>query len=83
MMCLTWGPAGLWNTAKQWVLRKLGRDGPLTREAAKATNRQAVKDDFTAQQNKLTDLTREKGDLEKKLGLDLGPDGEYLPLVDQ
>ena len=75
--------AGLWNKAKLWVLQRLGKAGALTPEAAKTTSRQAVKDEFHAHQNKLTDLKREQAELEKKLALDLGPHGEYLPLVDQ
>lgn len=69
--------------AKQWVLRKLGRAGAVSPQAAAATERQAAKDDFFAQQRQLTELTQEKADLEKKLALDLGHEGEYLPLVDK
>ena len=75
--------AGWRARTKQWLLQKLGRGELAAPGAAKAADRQAIKDDFQAKQNKLTDLTREQTDLEKKLALDLGPQGEYLPLVDQ
>ncbi|MCJ1425121.1 hypothetical protein MMC29_003009 [Sticta canariensis] len=75
--------AGLWNRAKHWVLQKLGRTGAVSPTIMAATNRQATKDNFLTQQRQLTDLTKEKAELEKKLALDLGHEGEYMSLVDR
>ncbi|KAK9786586.1 hypothetical protein WJX73_004059 [Symbiochloris irregularis] len=73
-----------WSKGKAWVLSKLQRaPSSSPPEDAETAARTAIKAAFTKEQNKLTELEREKQELERKLGLDLGPEGAFMPLIDR
>lgn len=59
----------------------VGRAADVSAETTR--HRQQVKDDYSAQSGKLTEVTRHKTDLEGKLQTDFGPDSAFLPLVDR
>ncbi len=44
------------------------------------SNGQSIKDKYWKHHNDLADLERQQTELQKKLKLDFGPEGEFLPL---
>ena len=73
--------AGVLLKAKSWLYAKLGWD--FDSSGATSQYRQKIKDDYYAQNTRLTEITRQKDELATKLKLDFGPDNVFVALVDK
>ena len=70
---------GLFTQLKEWTSSKLGWNLLATPKS----ERQKVKDDYFAENQKLGELERKQAELDGKLGNDYGPDNVFLTLVDR
>lgn len=66
---------------REWTSQKLGWD--LLGSVTPKSERQRVKDDYSAESQKLTDLEQRHADLEGNLGQDFGPEDVFLTLLDR
>lgn len=72
---------GVVGKAKRWLFGLVGWSGDGSDLDAAA--RQKIRDDFQAEQTKLTQAERRLAELSQRLDMDSGPDKEFLGLVDR
>ena len=76
-----WCTVGILGRLRDWSSSKLGW-GLLARSTPRS-NRQKVKDNYHAENQKLTELRRKQAELNGNLGQDFGPEDVFLTLIDR